>query len=137
MSKFKPGQSGNPRGRPKGAKAGSVQALRERLGQDVGAIMATVVQSAMQGDVAAAKLVLERILPALKPQELATPMHLPSDGTLTDQGRAVLGAVAAGQVPPSTGTALIGALASMARVTEIDELVRRIEALEKAADESN
>ncbi len=128
MAKFAPGQSGNPKGRPH--KASTAQALRQRLSKDVDSIIATVVQAALRGDVQAAKLVLERVIPALKPQELATAIELPTAGTLTDQGRAVLGAVAAGTLPPAQGAQLLGAIAQLGRVAEIDELAARVAALE-------
>lgn len=35
-------------------------------------------------------LLLERALPAVKPVELAQPIAMPTEGTLTEQGRAVL-----------------------------------------------
>ena len=68
-------------------------------------------------------------LPALKPGELATAITLP-DGTLTEQGRAVLAAVAGGQLAVSQGSQLLTAIGTLARVVEIDELTQRIEALE-------
>ena len=52
------------------------------------------------------------------------------DGTLTDQGRAVLHSVADGVLAPSQGAALLGAIGTLARVTELDELESRIAALE-------
>ena len=55
---------------------------------------------------------------------------LPTSASLTDQGRAVLAAVAAGELAPSQGAALIGALGTMAKIHEVDELERRIAALE-------
>lgn len=130
MTKFAPGKSGNPKGRP--PKANTVQVLRDKLAKDADNIIASVVQAALAGDVQAAKLVLERVLPALKPVELATAIELPSTGTLTDQGRAVLGAVGAGQLPPAQGATVISAIAALARVAEIDELTKRIERLEQS-----
>jgi len=61
---------------------------------------------------------------------MAQPLKLP-DGTLTDQGRAVMAAVSAGELAPSQGAALVGALGALARVAEVDELAARVTALEK------
>jgi hypothetical protein len=83
----------------------------------------------MAGDVGAARLLLERSIAPLKAIEAPQALHLP-DGTLTEQGRAVLGAVAAGELAPGQGAALLGAIGTLARVTEVDELTRRIEKLE-------
>ena len=124
---WKPGQSGNPKGRPPGA--GEVAKLRAAIAGQVPAILQSLTAAALAGDVQAARLLLERTLPALKPAEQAQALHLP-DGTLTDQGRAVLAAVAAGELAPGQGAALLGAIGTLARVAEVDELARRIEALE-------
>ena len=124
---WKPGQSGNPRGRPPGA--GEVAKLRAAIAGQVPAILQSLTAAALAGDVQAARLLLERTLPALKPAEQAQALHLP-DGTLTTQGRAVLAAVAAGELAPGQGAALLGAIGTLARVAEVDELARRIEALE-------
>ena len=42
----------------------------------------------------------------------------------------MLASVAAGELAPGQGAALLGAIGTLARVSEVDELARRIEALE-------
>ncbi|MBP7606400.1 MAG: hypothetical protein KA752_05085 [Giesbergeria sp.] len=103
--------------------------LRAAIAGQVPAILQSLTAAALAGDVQAARLLLERTLPALKPAEQAQALHLP-DGTLTAQGRAVLAAVSAGELAPGQGAALLGAIGTLARVAEVDELARRIEALE-------
>ncbi len=121
------GQSGNLKGRPPGVSA--ITKMRESLAGDVPAILAGLVQAAKDGDVAAAKLVLERVLPALKPSEQAQALNL-GEGSLTEQGRAILRAVAAAELAPGQGAQLLSAIGTLARVVEIDELQVRIAALE-------
>ena len=125
---WKPGQSGNPRGRPPGA--GQLAQLRASIAGDVPGIIKALTDAALGGDTQAARLLLERCLPPIKPIEQATPLTLPTSASLSDQGRAVLAAVAAGEMAPSQGAALIGALGTMAKIHEVDELERRIAALE-------
>ncbi|MBP9061165.1 MAG: hypothetical protein KBF98_12725, partial [Rhodoferax sp.] len=62
--------------------------------------------------------------------EQAVGLQLPDGGTLTAQGRAVLSAVAGGELGVGQGAALLGAIAQLAKITEIDELTIRIEKLE-------
>ena len=124
---WKPGQSGNPKGLPAGS--GEVAKLRAAIAGQVPAILESLTAAALAGDVGAARLLLERALPPIKPVEQSQPLSLP-DGTLTDQGRAVLAAVADGTLAPGQGAALLGAIGTLARVAEVDELARRIEALE-------
>ena len=54
------------------------------------------------------------------------------DGSLTEQGRAVIAAIAAGELVPGQGAALLGAIATLGKVAELDELSARVAALENA-----
>ena len=125
---WKPGESGNPKGKPPGS--GQLQKLRATLADDVPEILAMLGAAAKAGDVQAARLILERVLPPVKAIEQAQALTLPTDGTLTDQGRAVLLAVAAGELAPGQGAQLLAAIGTLAKVSEIDELAARITALE-------
>ncbi len=124
---WKPGQSGNPNGRPAGS--GEVAAIRAAIADRVPELLAAMMTRALDGDVGAARLLLERAVAPLKAAEQPQALSLP-DGTLTDQGRAVLASVAAGELAPGQGAALLGAIGTLARVTELDELTARITALE-------
>ncbi|OYY27834.1 MAG: hypothetical protein B7X79_07640 [Acidovorax sp. 17-64-282] len=104
--------------------------LRAAIAGNVPAILESLTTAALAGDVQAARLLLERALPPIKPVEATQALSLP-DGTLTDQGRAVLASVAAGELAPGQGAALLGAIGTLARVAEIDELARRIDVLEE------
>jgi hypothetical protein len=127
-TRWKPGQSGNPKGRPRGA--GEIARLRARIAEAMPGILAVLTEKAQAGDVQAAKLLLERTLPAIRPVELSEAVPLEGE-TLTDQGRAVLRLLAAGEIGPMQAAALLGAIGQLARVAELDELTRRIEALER------
>jgi len=129
--RWKAGESGNPKGRPPGA--GEVAKLRASIAGHVPEIILQLVEAAKGGDVQAARLLLERVLPPHKPTELAVPLALP-DGTLTEQGRAVLSAVSMGDLTPGQGAQLLAAIGALARVAEVDELIARITALEDKQD---
>ena len=128
ISRWKPGQTGNPKGRPPGQS--EITRLRASLAGDVPAILAGLVLAAKGGDVQAARLILERILPPVKAIEQAVKLQWSEGGTLTAKATAVLSAVAGGDLAPSQGAALLSAIGTLARVTEIDELTARIAALE-------
>lgn len=125
---WKPGQTGNPKGRPPGIS--EITKLRKSLMTDAPAILDGLVAAAKAGDVQAARLVLERVLPPVRPVEQAVELELTGE-TLTEQGRAVLGAVSAGALAPGQGSQLIAAIGALARVSEIDELCARVTALEE------
>lgn len=125
---WRPGQSGNPSGRAKGS--GEVARLRAAIAQHVPEIVERLTQAALSGDVGAARLLLERVIPPLKATEEAVALTLP-EGSLTEQGRAVLDAVAGGRVAPAHGAGLLNSLGTLAKLTEADELERRVAALEE------
>lgn len=125
---WKPGQSGNPKGKTPGS--GELQRLRATIASDVPEILAGLVAAAKGGDIQAARLILERVLPPVKAIEQAVELSLPDAGTLTAQGRAVLSAVAAGDLSPGQGAQLLAAIGTLARVTELDELEARLTKLE-------
>jgi hypothetical protein len=125
---WKPGQSGNPAGRKPGT--GEVAQIRASIAARVPEILNRLMEQALEGDTGAARLLLERAIPPLKAAEQTQALSLP-DGTLTEQGRAVLAAVAAGALAPSQGSQLITAIGSLARVAEIDNLESRITKLEE------
>lgn len=125
---WKTGQSGNPAGRPPGQS--DITKLREMLMPHAPELLETVFKAAKGGDMVAARLILERILPAVKPSELSFELTL-AGKSLADRGKSVLGAVSAGKLSPSQGSQLITAIGALARVVEIDELERRLSELEK------
>jgi phage terminase small subunit len=53
--------------------------------------------------------------------------------TLTDQGRAVIRALAAGTLSPTTAASVLGAIAAQSQITKIDELEKRVAELEHTA----
>ena len=126
--RWKPGESGNPKGRTPGT--GEVAAIRAAIADRVPDLLAAMMTRALDGDVGAARLLLERAVAPLKAAEQPQALTL-TGGTLTDQGRAVLSAVAAGELAPGQGAALLGAIGTLARVTELDELAARITTLEE------
>ena len=128
---WKKGQCGNPKGRPAGT--GPVEKLRAALSQELPDVLETLVAQAKTGDTAAIKLILERVCPALRPVDAPTVLALPADGGLVEQGQTVLRALAAGQLPVNQATGILQALAGLARLKELEDLERRIAALEQKA----
>ncbi len=122
------GVSGNPAGRKPGT--GEVARLRAAIAADVPDIIASMTTAAKAGDVGAARLLLERALPPMKAVEEPLRFELAGKG-LADQGRAVISAAANGEIAPAQASALVAALGTLARVVEVEELVARVEQLER------
>lgn len=128
--RWTPGKSGNPAGRRPGT--GEVSRLRASISEHVPSILKKLADMAKGGDVGAARLLLERAIAPHKSVEESVTLTMPT-GSLTDQGRAVLDAVACGLLPPSQGASLMASIAALAKLAEADELERRIKALEERA----
>ena len=125
--KFKPGQSGNPAGRPKGKPLKATE-LRKAISEAMPEIIQGLIDAAKLGDISAATVLLNRCVPALKPEALA--VNLPVKETLTDQSSEIIKATMGGKIPADIGSQLLSALANQAKIIEIDDLIKRIEALE-------
>jgi len=124
------GTSGNPKGRPKGS--GLAGELRKAIASRADDIVAALVGKALEGDVSAARALLDRVLPSLKAE--AAPVHVPGlagAGSLAERAESVLQAVGAGDVPPDVAAALVAAVGALARIHELDEIERRIATLEE------
>ena len=129
--KFKPGVSGNPNGRPKGQHP--AHKLRNAIVESMPQIIENLVNLAKNGDVQAAKVLLDRLCPTLKPQ--AMPIFLPVNGSLAEQGGEIIKATMSGQMPPDIGSQLITALTHQAKIVEIDDVIKRLEVLERHKNE--
>jgi hypothetical protein len=125
--RFAPGNPGGP-GRPPGR--GPVAEIRALLATDLDKIVDTLRTQALAGDAQAIRIILDRVLPALRPVDLPTVLALPSGGTLGDQARAVVQAAADGDLAPAQAAQIVTALGGVAKIVETTELIRRIEALE-------
>ena len=124
---FPPGTSGNPSGRPKSANA----ELRQRLAQDGEKIVQAVIDQALEGDMTAAKMILDRILPPLRPTATPVTVPLPYKASQSDTAQAILSAAAQGHIPADIASQLITATANLARINELEELKHRLETLER------
>jgi hypothetical protein len=130
---FKPGQSGNAAGKPRGARHAALLAL-DAIGT-VGAedVMRGVVAAAKGGDMRAADILLRRLWPERKGRPVV--LDLPPIETPTDIAAAlgaVTGAVASGDLSPEEGAAVAAVLEGQRRSLETVELERRLAALEQA-----
>ncbi len=127
---FKPGQSGNPNGRPKGT--GKAIAFRDALDKHRMDLVAKTVELALAGDFSALKMCLDRIYPPLKTREEPIMLPFQPGDSLVKKGDIVIQATAEGEIPPDIAARLLQGLANQARLIETTELTTRIAALEAA-----
>ena len=131
--RFAPGNKASP-GRPPGR--GPVAEMRAALATDLHQIIETLKAQALAGDAQAIRIILDRVLPSLRPVELPAALTLPAGGTLADHAHAVVQAAADGDIAPSQASQIVTALGGVAKIVETTELIKRIEALEAKNAES-
>ncbi|CAI8936854.1 DUF5681 domain-containing protein [Pseudomonas chlororaphis] len=121
--RFKPGNSGNP-----GGRSGQTQAIRAKLAEGADAVTRKVLAAAKKGDMQACRLILERLVPSIKPTSEPVQFEL-DDTDLPSAARSIMRAVAGGQLAPDQGKSLIDGLGAVARVIEVAELQKAIDEL--------
>lgn len=121
---------GNP-GKPPGSRHRATQAVQALLEGEAEALTRRAVERALEGDVTALRLCLERVAPVRKDPPVL--FDLPSMQTAPDAVQAagaVLSAVASGELAPSEGAHVMALVETFRRTLETTELERRIAALE-------
>ena len=132
MAKFKKGQSGNPKGRPKGVvdRRSRYLALIEQHMPDV---VNQVVSAALGGDMTACKILFDKVLPSVRPTAPVLSLPLSGESGETQSG-AVIDAMLKGSLAPDQAATAISVLVDHARLCEHTELEARLEALEGGHD---
>lgn len=126
----RPFEPGNP-GRPKGARHRITLAVEALLQGEHEKLTRVAIDKALEGDMVALRLCLERIAPPRKDAPIR--MDLPTIKTAADAvaaSAAVLEAVAGGDITPEEAGRVMVLLTAHKALVETCELERRIEALE-------
>lgn len=133
-TRFKPGQSGNPNGRPKGARNKTTRAVEALLNGQHEALTQAAITKALAGDTTALRLCLDRIAPARKdsPVTFALP-PIKSAADTVAASSALLDAVAEGEVTPDEAGRVMALLTAHRSLVEAGELESRLAALEAKA----
>jgi hypothetical protein len=129
---FKPGQSGNPAGRPPGARHKTTLAIEALLEGEAEALTRKAIELAKAGDGPALRLCLDRLAPPRRDAPIA--IELPTVASIQDAvaaSSAVLAAVAAGDCTPDEGGRVMALLTAHKTIVEVGELERRITSLEE------
>ena len=132
---WKPGQSGNPAGKPPGTRNRATMMVLALMEEGAEEVAGAIVNAAKAGDLGAAKLVLERLAPPVRERAIA--LDLPDTATLAgvnEAQRAIVRAVGEGELLPGEGNALASILEARRRAIETEDLERRIRELEARSD---
>lgn len=128
---FPKGVSGNPAGKPAGARHRATMLAQEMINGRGPELVNTALDLAAGGDTTMLKLCLDRLVPPRKdaPVKVALP-PMESAADIPTAMASILAAVAAGELTPSEAAALAGLVETHRRALETSELEQRITALE-------
>jgi hypothetical protein len=128
---FKPGQSGNPRGKPKGARNHATRVVEQLLDNDAKLLAGKARDMALAGDTVALRLCLERLCPPRKGRPVS--LDLPAIETLGDASAAlskVIACAAAGEVTLDEAASIVCLIDAKRRILLDVDLEARVAALE-------
>jgi len=128
---FKPGQSGNPAGRPKGTRNAVTRAVEALLDGEAEKLTRKAIDLGLAGDMAALRLCVDRIMPPRKDRHVAFPLPAMNEPVDAVKGLAsIVAAVASGELTPSEASELTKLVEGYARVLETIDHEERLKALE-------
>lgn len=131
------GQSGNPAGKPRGARNKATMMVLSLMEQGAEEITKAVVDAARGGDLSAVRLVLERLVPPMRER----PISIDLPDTTTAEGiskaqQAIIEAVGMGELLPGEGNVLAGLIEAKRKALETIELELRVAKLEERQNAS-
>ena len=130
-TRFAKGRSGNPKGRPQGSRNRATVMLETIMEDKAEDILQAVIQKAEEGDLAAAKIILDRICPLRKDRPVT--VDLPAIEGAKDLVAAmskVIDVAAKGDLTPAEAQGIANLIEVKRRTIETDDIERRIAALE-------
>lgn len=133
LKPFRPGQSGNPSGRPRGARNATTIALECLLDGQAKALTQKAVDLALSGDLIALRICLDRILPVRKNRPIEFVM--PTIETIADAPKAIgaiTAAVARGEITVTDAADVSRLVETYVRAIEASDLDKRLRTLEEA-----
>ncbi len=129
---FTKGVSGNPAGRPRGIKD-KRHVFNEAIESMIPEVLESVFQKAVAGDMTAAKMLLDRSLPTKRPEQERVQISIKEN--TASNAREVLQSVFDGEVSPDVGASLLASITGVLKAIELEDLAKRIEALESKKNE--
>lgn len=135
--RFVKGASGNPAGRPKGARNKVTARCAELLGDECDAIISRLVKDAKKGEPVALRLAVERLIPVRAARDRVVEVELPHVERARDiaaAAAAVIQHAALGDITLSEAREFMLLLEGQRKVIETSDLAIRLEVLEAQAD---
>jgi hypothetical protein len=133
--RFRKGQSGNPNGRPTGARNKATETAELLLDGEAAALTRKAVELALAGDAMALRLCLDRIIPPRRGRRVQlglAPLRGAADlgGTMA----AITTAATQGAITPGEAAELARVVEIFVRAVETSDFERRLQQLEARRD---
>lgn len=126
----KKGLSNNPAGRPKGIP--DVRSLHKWVDDETKQkLLDSTIERALAGDNTCLGILINKLYSTPKQSAAPIEFELDASATLSEKANSILEAASKGFIDPETASQLISSIANVGRIIEIDELEKRLEALEQ------
>jgi hypothetical protein len=129
---FQTGESGNPAGRPRGARNRRSLAAESMFDRDGPEIIEQLIKLAKEGDIAAIRLCVDRICP--RPRDWPVSFELPPVSTAADAIAAIgviMEAIGDGDLSPHEAAELAKVVAGLSHAIVTAELEQRLRGVEE------
>lgn len=131
MPKFEKGQSGNPAGKKPGTPNKRTQ-LSNVLNSHAEDLVKKAIEMALDGDVNALRLCMERLIPKATSQPIQFEIEMGKNDNLSVLGRKIVNSVGKGELTPDEGQKLFGMLDKQRNLIELTDIIKKIEEIEEA-----
>jgi hypothetical protein len=131
LKPFSPGQSGNPKGRPKGLRNKATVLIEALMDGEAEEVARKAIELAKAGDTACIRIVMERLLPPRKdrPIEIELPKLEKAADAVAVMG-SLFDAVAEGKLTPSEAGEMSRMIEGFVKAAELHEMEERLSRLE-------
>ncbi len=112
------------------------QRLQKALGEDGDTLLTVATAKALAGDVGMMALLLPRLMPALKSEGVLVQFELDQDAPFDTQAKAIIAAVAAGQLDLDSAKALFDMIAARVGLQNLDAFLGELRKLKNGGANS-
>ena len=122
------------KGRPAGSRNQATLALEKMMADDGAAVVQAILDAAKGGDMTAARIIVDRIVPPRKDRPVVVDLpKIESAADIPQATTAILEATAAGDLTPSEGAALVNMVEAHRKALETAELAADVKMLKERA----
>jgi Family of unknown function (DUF5681) len=129
---FQPGKSGNPAGKPKGARNHATRLAEALIDGQATELVQRAVEMAMAGDASVMRALLDRLVATRKERAINLAMpKITAAADLIAAASAIAEAATSGEITPGEAASLSSLVANTAKAIETAEIVERLTKLEE------